>query len=83
VWVAGIPGYSETTQTDGSWTVHNHPTDPWSNCMSLKTRAIAIGSGISDQCNGRTRSGITSAHWSLVLTGWPNSRQRKDLGSVL
>ena len=24
VWVAGIPGYSETTQTDGSWTVHNH-----------------------------------------------------------
>jgi len=31
VWVAGTPGYSETTQTDGGWTVHNHPTDPWSS----------------------------------------------------
>ena len=28
-------------------------------------------------------SPIGHQYWSLVLTGWPNSRQRKDLGSVV
>ena len=40
-----------------------------------KLAETLAGPGISDQCNGRTRSGITSAHWSkfflsFYFLGW-------------
>jgi len=42
VWVAGTPGYSETTQTDGGWTVHNHPADPWSYQVDILVLSMVL-----------------------------------------